>query len=55
MLLGLVRQYGGGFGAGFLLLAVVATGVATVLQMLTVRQAGWRVSWRPSPQISETA
>ncbi len=55
ILLGLVRQYGGGFGAGFLLLAVVAMSVATVLQMLTARQAGWRVSWRSSPQVSETA
>jgi MFS transporter, NNP family, nitrate/nitrite transporter len=55
ILLGLVRQYGGGFGAGFLLLAFVAMSVATVLQMLTARQAGWRVSWRSSPQVSETA
>ena len=55
ILLGLVRQYGGGFGAGFLLLAVVAMSVATVLQMVTARQAGWRVSWRSSPQVSETA
>ena len=35
IVLGFVRQYGGGFGPGFLMLAVVATGVAGVLQLLT--------------------
>ena len=55
ILLGFVRQYGGGFGAGFLLLAIVAMSVATLLQLLIARQAGWRVSWRSSPQVSETA
>jgi NNP family nitrate/nitrite transporter-like MFS transporter len=48
MLLGFVRQYGGGFGGGFLLLAVVATGVAVALQALTARQPAWRLSWRSS-------
>ena len=46
MLLGFVRQYGGGFGAGFLLLALAAAAVGAVLQALTMRQAGWRMSWR---------
>src|SRR5262245_10095419 len=41
LLLGLVRQFGGGFGPGFLLLAGAATSVAAVLQILTARQAGW--------------
>jgi NNP family nitrate/nitrite transporter-like MFS transporter len=47
ILLGFVRQYGGGFGPGFLLLAAIASSVAVVLQMLTFRQMGWRVSWKP--------
>lgn len=47
MLLGLVRQYGGGFGAGFLLLALAAFLVAGVLQGLTMMRSGWRLSWRP--------
>ena len=46
MLLGMVRQAGGGFGAGFLLLAAAAMSVALVLQVLAVRQAGWRGSWQ---------
>jgi MFS transporter, NNP family, nitrate/nitrite transporter len=46
MLLGLVRQYVGGFGPGFVLLAVAAASVVAVLQALTTTQAGWRVSWR---------
>jgi MFS transporter, NNP family, nitrate/nitrite transporter len=47
ILLGLVRQRGG-FGPGFLLLAAVAAGVAVVLQTLTMKQSGWRLSWRSS-------
>ena len=46
MLLGLVREYGGGFGAGFLLLALIAATVGGVLQALSMRQSGWRLSWR---------
>jgi NNP family nitrate/nitrite transporter-like MFS transporter len=46
MLLGFVRQYIGGFGAGFLLLALAAASVVAVLQALTTRQTGWRMSWR---------
>jgi NNP family nitrate/nitrite transporter-like MFS transporter len=46
MLLGFVRQYSGGFGPGFLLLALVATLVAAALQALTIRQRAWRMSWR---------
>ncbi len=55
IVLGFVRQYGGGFGPGFLMLAVVATVVAGVLQLLTVRQAGWRLSWRAGVQASGSA
>jgi NNP family nitrate/nitrite transporter-like MFS transporter len=47
IVLGLVRQRGG-FGPGFLLLGVVATAVVVVLQTLTARQSGWRVSWQPN-------
>jgi NNP family nitrate/nitrite transporter-like MFS transporter len=53
ILLGSVRQYGGGFGAGFLMLAGVAAIVAVALQMLTLRRAGWRLSWQPAAPVSE--
>jgi NNP family nitrate/nitrite transporter-like MFS transporter len=43
LLLGLVRQYLGGFGAGFVLLAIASALVAGVLQLLTVQQDAW---WR---------
>ncbi|HET7218782.1 MAG TPA: nitrate/nitrite transporter [Vicinamibacterales bacterium] len=46
MLLGVVRQYVGGFGAGFVLLALAAAIVGGALQALTTKQAGWRLSWR---------
>ena len=46
LLLGLVREYLGGFGAGFVLLALAAALVAGVLQLLTMRQDAWRLSWR---------
>ena len=46
ILLGFVRQRGGGFGPGFLLLAALAATVVGVLQALTMRQSGWRFSWR---------
>lgn len=47
LLLGFVRQYVGGFGAGFALLAIAAFAVVALLQLLTTRQSGWRMSWRP--------
>jgi NNP family nitrate/nitrite transporter-like MFS transporter len=46
ILLGVVRQYGGGFGSGFVLLALLAASVVAVLQALTVRRDDWRMSWR---------
>jgi NNP family nitrate/nitrite transporter-like MFS transporter len=46
LLLGMMRQYAGGFGAGFALLAIAAFVVVAVLQVLTTRQPGWRLSWR---------
>lgn len=55
MLLGLVRQHVGGFGAGFVMLAVVAALMAGVLQGLTMLRAGWRVSWRPGVQLARGA
>ena len=46
LLLGSVRQYLGGFGAGFVLLAIATALIAGVLQFLITRQEGWRLSWR---------
>ena len=46
MLLGTVRQYGGGFGAGFMMLAASALLVAGALQALTMARVDWRMSWR---------
>ena len=48
MVLGLVRQRGGSFGSGFVMLAGVALLVAGLLQALTLARAGWRGSWRPN-------
>jgi MFS transporter, NNP family, nitrate/nitrite transporter len=56
LLLGLVRQHLGGFGAGFALLAIAAVLVAGVLQVLITRQEGWRLSWRSKlTDLPETA
>jgi len=55
LLLGVVREYGGGFGPGFGLLACAALLVAAVLQGLTVKRTGWRRSWRPAPQAAVEA
>ena len=54
MLLGLARQHGGGFGAGFVLLGAAALLVAGALQVLTMARADWRRSWR-LPQVAREA
>ena len=46
MVLGLLRQAGGDFGSGFLVLAVAAGTVGAALQALVAARAGWRMSWR---------
>lgn len=48
IVLGTVRQHTGGFGSGFALLAAASLTVAVVLQLLTMVNSGWRVSWRPA-------
>jgi NNP family nitrate/nitrite transporter-like MFS transporter len=49
-LLGNVKQATGSFGAGLLVLSGVAFGAVALLVLLTVRDEGWRLSWRvPQP------
>jgi MFS transporter, NNP family, nitrate/nitrite transporter len=45
-LLGNVKQATGSFGAGFLVLSLLAFGATALLVLLTVRDEGWRLSWR---------
>lgn len=45
-LLGVARQSTGSFGTAFALMAVVAGGVAALVQVLSVVQHGWRFCWR---------
>lgn len=52
-LLGNVKQSTGSFGAGFLALSLLAFGAVALLMLLTVRDDGWRLSWRMA-QTEET-
>jgi MFS transporter, NNP family, nitrate/nitrite transporter len=51
-LLGVVKQYTGSFGAGFLVLAGVALAALALLRVLVAIRQGWRMSWR-APQVAE--
>jgi NNP family nitrate/nitrite transporter-like MFS transporter len=45
-LLGYAKQSTGSFGPGFVVLAFVAFGAASLLQALFALRSGWRLSWR---------
>ena len=53
-LLGIVKQVSGSYGAGFMVLALVAVGAFVLLLVLTAVQQGWRLSWNFSERV-ETA
>ena len=46
ILLGSLKQWGGSFGFGFGVLALLAFGALIALRALTGVQEGWRFSWR---------
>ncbi len=47
-LLGYVKQASGSFSGGFIVLAVLAFGAASLLRLLIAMNHGWRFSWRES-------
>lgn len=46
-LLGFMAERSAGVGAGFVVLALAALVAAALLQILSLRRSGWRLSWRP--------
>jgi NNP family nitrate/nitrite transporter-like MFS transporter len=46
MLLGIMKQSTGSFAPAFLMLAAIAGGAAAWLQILSLREQGWRFAWR---------
>ena len=50
MLLGFTRQFAGGFGPGFAVMAIAAAIVVGVLHGLGTLRVEWRMSWRTGPR-----
>lgn len=50
ILLGDVKESGGSFGPGFLILGLVAFGALALLLSLVIAHMGWRSSWQKIPQ-----
>jgi len=46
MLLGVMKQTTASFAPAFVLLALIAGGAAAWLQVLALREQGWRLAWR---------
>jgi NNP family nitrate/nitrite transporter-like MFS transporter len=50
MLLGIMKQTTTSFAPAFILLAALAGGAAAWLQILAMREHGWRFAWRIQPE-----